>query len=66
MIKTDSGIEVPCEIADHDDGQYFVKYTVDHECTTNITVLFRDDKDKMVPVRGSPYSASFSAHTKAD
>lgn len=55
MIKTDSGVEVPCEIADHDDGQYFVKYTVENEGTVNITVLFKDDKDKMVPVRGSPY-----------
>jgi len=25
-IKTDTGIEIPNEIADHDDGQYFVKY----------------------------------------
>jgi len=25
-IKTDTGNEIPNEIADHDDGQYFVKY----------------------------------------
>ena len=25
-IKTDTGVEIPSEIADHDDGQYFVKY----------------------------------------
>jgi len=29
-------------------------------------VLFQDDKGKMVPVRGSPYSASFSNATKAE
>ena len=55
MIKTDTSVEVACEIADHDDGQYFVKYTAESEGTINITVLFKDDKDKMVPVRGSPY-----------
>lgn len=66
VIKTDSGVEVPNEIDDHDDGQYFVKYVVDQECSVSIQVLFKDDKEKMVPVRGSPYSASFSASTKAD
>ncbi len=66
MIKTDSNQEVPCEIDDHDDGQYFVKYQVDQECSVNIHILFKDDKEKMVPLRGSPYQASFSAATKAE
>ena len=64
-IKADNGQEVPYELDDHNDGQYFVKYSVDHECSVNITVLFMDDKGKMVPVRGSPYSASFSASSPA-
>jgi dynein heavy chain len=65
-IKTNDGVEIPCEIKDHDDGQYFVKYTVEHECSVNITVLFKDDKDKMVPLRGSPYTATFSASSKPE
>lgn len=65
-IKTDTGVEVPNQIADHDNGQYFVTYTVQQECSVNITVLFQDDKGKMVPLRGSPYSASFNSHAKAD
>ncbi len=65
-IKTTEGVEVPCEIDDHDDGQYFVKYSVEQECSVNITVLFKDDKDKMVPLRGSPYTASFSASAKSE
>jgi dynein heavy chain len=64
-IKSDAGVDVPYELDDHNDGQYFVKYQVDQECTVAITVLFKDDKDKMVPVRGSPYSATFSASTPA-
>lgn len=32
----------------------------------NISVLFRDDKEKMVPLRGSPYKASFSSATPAN
>jgi hypothetical protein len=62
-IKTTEGVEIPCEVDDHDDGQYFVKYQVDEECTVNISVLFQDDKQKMVPLRGSPYQASFVSTT---
>lgn len=31
----------------------------------NINVLFQDDKQKMVPLRGSPYQASFVSTTPA-
>jgi hypothetical protein len=64
--NNETGAEIPCEIVDKDDGQYFVKYCVDTECTTSIECLFKDDKEKMVPVRGSPYSSSFSAATPAN
>jgi len=33
------------------------------EGTATISVLFKDDKEKMVPLRGSPYVATFSAAT---
>jgi len=64
-IKSDTIAAIPYELDDHNDGQYFVKYQVDVECAVTITILFRDDKDKMVPLRGSPYSASFSENTPA-
>lgn len=66
IIKNQDGVEVPCEISDHDDGQYFVKYVMETEGTCNIQVLFCDDKGKMVPLRGSPYQSSFVASTPAN
>jgi hypothetical protein len=65
-IKDAKKSDVPCEITDKDNGQYFVKYQVDEEADLTIEVLFQDDKGKMVPVRGSPYSAGFKAGTKPE
>jgi dynein heavy chain len=39
-IMTDTKQEIPNEISDHDDGQYFVTYTVPTECSVTIQVLF--------------------------
>lgn len=39
-IMTDTKQEIPNEISDHDDGQYFVIYTVPTECSVTIQVLF--------------------------
>ena len=58
-IKTTEKKEIPCEITDMENGQYFVKYMVDTECEVIIEVTFLDDKGKIVPVRGSPYAATF-------
>ena len=58
-IVTSTKQEVPCEITDMENGQYFVKYMVEQECDVTIYVTFLDDKGKTVPIRGSPYSASF-------
>ena len=41
-----------------------MKYTVDDECDVKIRISFLDDKQNMVAVRGSPYSASFKAGGK--
>ena len=48
--------EIKCDIVDTDNGQYDVKYTCETEGVINISILFLDDKGKMVPVRGCPYS----------
>ena len=52
-------MDIECQIEDRDDGSYMVTYQVDEPCEVELTVLFRDDKGKMVPVRGSPYKATF-------
>jgi dynein heavy chain len=65
-IKHEDGTEIPCNIDDHDDGQYFVSYTSHAEGSVTINILFKDDKEKMVPLRGSPYTAHFSADVKKD
>jgi dynein heavy chain len=66
IIKNQDGVEIPCEIDDHDDGQYFIKYQCDTEGSCTISVLFKDDKEKMVPLRGSPYTSSFVSTTPAN
>lgn len=51
--------EIPSEVIDTDNGKYTVNYQVDEPCEVKIEILFKDDKGQMVPLRGSPYSASF-------
>jgi dynein heavy chain len=57
-------IEVACNITDRNDGSYNVKYCVEEECEVKIRINFLDDKQTMVPIRGSPYSASFKVGGK--
>jgi dynein heavy chain len=57
--------EIPSYITDNDNGTYTVKYTVPDEIEVEIHINFRDDKDRMVPIRGSPYKASFTSKAKA-
>lgn len=51
-------------VTDNDDGTYKVEYTCEEEGDVHIRVDFLDDKGQMVPVRGSPYKASFVADAK--
>ena len=53
--------QIEATITDNDDGQYFVEYHCPEEGEVSIDVLFKDDKNKMAPIRGSPYTASFVA-----
>jgi len=56
--------EIP--VIDNDDGTYKVKYTVDEEKSVDIHVYLMV-KEELVPIRGSPYKASFnSAAPKAN
>jgi len=55
---------VECEIIDNNDGTYNVKYQVEEECEVEIDIQFQNEESKMVPVRGSPYRASFVANAK--
>ena len=58
--------ELPAEIIDQDNGKYTVKYTAEEACDVKIEILFKDDKENMVPLRGSPYTANFSAKGTAN
>ena len=57
-------IEIPCAITDNDNGSYDCKYKADGEGEIQIHIDFKDDKENMVPIRGSPYVANFIAGAK--
>lgn len=65
-IKDANKVEIPCEVVDPDNGQYHVKFRCEEEGDVSIEVLFLDDKGKMVPVRGSPYSCTFAQGIKPE
>lgn len=57
--------ELECKVIDNQNGTYKVEYQMDEECDIEVVVLFEDDKGSMVPIRGSPYKASFVSSAKA-
>ena len=61
MTREDDPVEIPAEITDANDGKYYVKYTVEKECDVDIKVACENNKGIWKTVRGSPYTASFSA-----
>jgi len=65
ITKVGDNSEIPNQLHDKDNGSYEVKYQVEEECEVKIDIFFQDDKGKMVPLRGSPYRASFSAKSAA-
>jgi len=54
-------VELDCDVVDLDNGQYDCKYQIADPGDVEITIQFLDDKGKMVPIRGSPYTATFAA-----
>jgi len=56
--------KIDCAIVDTDNGFYNCSYTMPNEGKVRIEILFRDDKENMVHIRGSPYKASFSNTAK--
>jgi hypothetical protein len=51
--------DIPCQITDNENGSYTVSYQVDKPISVKIMVHFKNEKEEVVPVRGSPYKASF-------
>jgi dynein heavy chain len=51
--------DIPCEIVDNANGTYTVKYQVDKPTGVKIMCQFKNEKEEVVPVRGSPYKATF-------
>ena len=68
IIHEEDGKEIDKEaisIVDQDDGSYHINYKVNRPGKVAIKIYFKDDKGKFVEVRGSPYSATFSASAPA-
>ena len=59
-------VEIPCEVHDTDDGKYNVTYTSEDVGEVFVYVNFLDENGKLVPVRGSPYKASFVEGAKKE
>jgi len=57
---------IDAELIDNDDGTYLVKYQVDEPHDVKIDITFENEKQKMVPIRGSPYSSSFNEKTNSN
>jgi len=56
--------KIECEIIDTDQGFYRCKYIMPEEGKVRVEILFEDDKQNMVHIRGSPYKASFNSAAK--
>jgi dynein heavy chain len=56
--------KIDCEVVDTDQGFYKCKYVMPDEGKVRVEVLFEDDKQNMVHIRGSPYKASFNSAAK--
>lgn len=52
--------ELESSIEDCDDGTYLVTYECPEPGDVKVDITFENDKQKMVPIRGSPYQASFT------
>jgi len=53
--------QLDTRIEDMHNGQYRVYYHCKEEVqNAQIEILYRDESNNLVPIRGSPYSASFS------
>jgi dynein heavy chain len=52
--------ELESKIDDNDNGTYLVSYKCPEAGEVKIDISFENEKQKMVPIRGAPYYASFS------
>lgn len=58
-------LEIEVTIVDNNDGTYSCEYTMEQEGEVKLEILFENEKNEMVPVRGSPYTTSFVQGIKA-
>jgi hypothetical protein len=61
----EDAVVIDVEIVDNNDGTYSCKYVCESEGEVKIEILFENEKNEMVPVRGSPFIASFIEGVKA-
>lgn len=63
--STDRRKEIENTLVDRGDGSYLVTYQVEEVGDYDIEINFLNDKQVFVPIRGSPYRASFKESGKA-
>lgn len=56
--------EIEVEITDNNDGTYSCRYSMDEEGEVKVEILFENEKNEMVSVRGSPYITTFAQGAK--
>jgi dynein heavy chain, axonemal len=55
-------VEIHPNITDNEDGSYYVKYKLSEEFkNVKIEVSYKNERDEIVPIRGSPFLASFKS-----
>jgi len=62
----DNPKQIKSELVDNSDGTYHVTYEVEEPCEVKIDITFENEKQKMVPIRGSPYHSSFNEKTNSN
>jgi hypothetical protein len=65
MLHFDSTKLIPAEVIDLDNGTYEVKYKVESDEPVKIWVYYQTEDEQYEEIRGSPFTAEFSANALA-
>ena len=57
---------IECKLVDNDNGTYTVTYQIDEPWDVKIDIQIENDKQKIVPIRGTPYSENFSDKSRGN
>ena len=57
---------IECKLVDNDNDTYTVTYQIDEPWDVKIDIQIENDKQKIVPIRGTPYSENFSDKSRGN